>query len=753
MKFVTQNQTARSGVRAPFREARGVPNNRFFKAHHSPIGAFASFTLGFPGPGGGLDRELGQPPRKNVYIGAESVEEPGLFEALPFFELPELDESARFDVERTGALADRPGRRVAVPLERVARDFRLTTDSWSTEDFAFTIYSPVRPVPDPARASDEELMEALVPAVLAELTVDNRRGRRPRRAFFGYEGNDPYSPMRAWADEARGMTAVGQGRLTAIATDAPGALCGVRFNMETIITTPRPENRTFGLGPVAGIVVDVPPGEMHTIRFVVAFYRGGVVTTGLEASYFYTRWFKDVEAVAAYALERFDQLKRAWEEGGRLLDGAGHLSEDQRFMLTHAIRSYYGSTQLLDAGGEPFWVVNEGEYRMMNTLDLTVDQSFYELVMNPWTVRNVLEMYLKRFSYRDTVRFPGDDTDYPGGLGFNHDMGVAGDVKPPGTSSYELSGLHGCFSYMTHEQLVNWLLTAALYVEQTGDREWLRRGFDVFVEGFESMLSRDHPDPEKRTGLMGLDSARVMGGSETTTYDSLDPSLGQARNNIYLGGKIWAAYVALEKLFAEGGRPDLAEAAAEQARRSAATMVSYAEPDGTIPAIVGEGDVPGSRSKIIPAVEGLLFPYFSGRADAVRADGPYGEYVRALARHLDAVLVEGVCLFPDGGWKISSTSDNSWLSKIYMCQFVARQILGRPWDEAGARADAAHVAWLTHPTLSVWSWSDQILAGEIIASKYYPRGVTSILWLEENARTARLRRAAAASQAHGDGSG
>src|SRR5690606_25211884 len=188
VKFVTQNQTARSGVRAPFRESRGVPNNRFFNAHHSPIGAFASFTLGFPGPGGGLDLELGQPPRKNVDIGAESVEAPGLFEALPFFELPELDESARFDVERTG--------------------------------------------------------------------------------------------------------------------------------------------------------------------------------------------------------------------------------------------------------------------------------------------------------------------------------------------------------------------------------------------------------------LMGLDSARVMGGSETTTYDSLDPSLGQARNNIYLGGKIWAAYVALEKLFAEGGRPDLAEAAAEQARRSAATMVSYAEPDGTIPAIV-----------------------------------------------------------------------------------------------------------------------------------------------------------------------
>ena len=27
----------------------------------------------------------------------------------------------------------------------------------------------------------------------------------------------------------------------------------------------------------------------------------------------------------------------------------------------------------------------------------------------------------------------------------------------------------------------------------------------------------------------------------------------------------------------------------------------------------------------------------------------------------DAVLKPGLCLFEDGGWKLSSTSDNSWL--------------------------------------------------------------------------------------------
>ncbi|GAA3329848.1 hypothetical protein GCM10020331_079990 [Ectobacillus funiculus] len=104
---------------------------------------------------------------------------------------------------------------------------------------------------------------------------------------------------------------------------------------------------------------------------------------------------------------------------------------------------------------------------------------------------------------------------------------------------------------MTHEQLVNWVLCAVVYVEQTGDTEWLKANMNIVERCFESMLNRDHPQPEKRNGLMGLDSSRVMGGAEITTYDSLDVSLGQARNNIYLAGKIWASYVALEKLFAK----------------------------------------------------------------------------------------------------------------------------------------------------------------------------------------------------------
>jgi xylan 1,4-beta-xylosidase len=704
-----------------------MPDNLFFNAHHSPIGAFASFTLGYPGNGGGFDLELGRPPRQNIFIGLERDTEEGYFDALPFFEVAD-DESKRYDIENPDPDQNKP--KLIFPFAKscVSRQFHVSTDTWEAGDIRFTLYSPVQSVPDPAIASPEAVKLAVVPAVLAELTIDNTRGSRTRRAFFGYQGSDPYSSMRRLDDTYPGLSGIGQGLITAIASDNPAAESALHFSMENILTNPHKENWTFGLGPVGALIMEVPAGSKQTFRYALCFHRSGAVTAGMEASYYYNRFFRNIGEVAVYALEHFQELKEKAEQADRKFDGTA-LTDDQKFMLAHAIRSYYGSTQLLDANGEPFWVVNEGEYRMMNTFDLTVDQLFFEVKLNPWTVRNELDMFVKRYSYEDTVRFPGEAAEYPGGISFTHDMGVANTLSRPHYSAYELYGLDGCFSHMTHEQLVNWVLCASVYVEQTGDTKWLEDNLMVFIRCLDSMLNRDHPDPAKRNGIMGLDSSRTMGGAEITTYDSLDVSLGQARNNIYLAGKCWAAYVALEKLLAHHGRPDLAKTAGEQAVRCADSIVSFMKPEGYIPAVVGEGN----DSRIIPAIEGLVFPYYTGNREALQRDGRFGAYLKTLERHFCTVMKEGVCLFPDGGWKISSTSNNSWLSKIYLCQFIARQILGVPHGEAGAAADAAHVRWLTHERLSFWSWSDQIISGEITGSKYYPRGVTAILWLDETA--------------------
>lgn len=702
-----------------------MPKNQFFNAHHSPIGAFASFTLGFPGAGGGLDLELGKSPKQNIFIGLERLDGGG-YDTLPFHDTGASDESKRYDIENPDPNPDKLKILHPATNHNIERDFRLGTDTWTAGDLTYRIISQVRSVSDPETATDLELKEVLLPAVLVEIEIDNTQSKRTRIAFFGFEGTDPYSAMRRLDDTDYGLTGVGQGRNVAIAALKGSAESALHFTMEDILTVKPVENRTFGLGRVGAMLMEVPPGVRQSYRFAVCFHRSGYVTTGIDASYYYTRYYDNIEQAALYALNHFDSLKAEAERANGLLEDT-KLSEDQTFMMAHAIRSYYGCTQLLLHKEKPLWIVNEGEYRMMNTFDLTVDQLFFELRMNPWTVRNELDLFVERFSYVDTVRFPGDDKEYPGGISFTHDMGVANAVSRPQYSSYELYGIDGCFSHMTHEQLVNWILCAAAYMQSTGDQQWLNNNLTIVEHCLESMLNRDHPDQTKRNGIMGLDSSRTMGGAEITTYDSLDVSLGQARNNIYLAGKSWAAYLAMEKLFSDNGLGQLAAAAGEQADKCAITIIQNVTDEGYIPAVIGEGN----DSRIIPAIEGLIFPLYTGCEEALAPEGRFGPYIEALKRHLYSVLKEGICLFEDGGWKISSTSNNSWLSKIYLSQFIARHILGLPWDEQGLKADRAHVEWLTHPELSIWSWSDQIISGEISGSKYYPRGVTSILWLAE----------------------
>ena len=176
---------------------------------------------------------------------------------------------------------------------------------------------------------------------------------------------------------------------------------------------------------------------------------------------------------------------------------ASGLNADQQFLIAHATRSYYGNTELLEidtnAGPEPYWLVNEGEYCMMNTLDLSVDQMFWELDHNPWVVRNLLDNFLKRYSYQDQVKISKapqghagfdaaresnhahvNSTLAPGGISFTHDQGVNNQFSPFGTGGYELKDLAGCFSFMTQEQLCNWVLIAASYIAKTGDVPWRR---------------------------------------------------------------------------------------------------------------------------------------------------------------------------------------------------------------------------------------------------------------------------------------
>ena len=690
-----------------------------FNAHHAPVGAFASFTLGARGPKGGLGLELGKPADENIFVGVERRDGRG-YEALPFF-ASSADSARRYDVSADAPI--KQGRARPFPERSLRRDFRLGTDTWQAGDLTLSIYAAPKSVPDPASANRSALRRALVPAVFAELTIDNRRGKRPRRAFFGFEGSNPFYNTRRLDDVSLGrFTGVGQGPVTAIVSDSPGVYSGCGFTLDQCLEPDLEENLAFGLGGVGALMAVVPAGRRKTFRFAVCFYRDGTVTSGLPARYFYTLLFRSLEDAALYALKNFDEQKRLALEADRtpLL---ARLSPDRRFHVCQAVRSYMGSTEfLLTEDGEPLWGVNEGEYRMLNTFDLTVDHLFFELDRNPWVVRNQLDWFVRRYSYTDTVRLPGDSKEYPGGISFSHDMGIGNCISRPGHSSYERFGMTGCFSHMTHEQLVNWVCCASTYVLKTGDTRWLRGNTSVFRQCLRSLVNRDHPDPQQRDGVMSADASRCRGGSEITTYDSLDPSLGQARNNLYLAVKTWAAYLGLREVFSLLHQGKDSRQATDQARRCADTIQSALTRQGFIPAIIGEGNT----SRIIPAIEGLVFPLFWNKPALWGKTGEFASLHRALGTHLSTVLRPGICKFRDGGWKLSSTNDNSWLSKIYLCQHVAERVFGMASDR---KADTTHKAWLLDPENSYYAWSDQMVRGKARGSKYYPRGVTSWLWL------------------------
>jgi hypothetical protein len=184
-------------------------------------------------------------------------------------------------------------------------------------------------------------------------------------------------------------------------------------------------------------------------------------------------------------------------------------------------------------------------------------------------------------------------------------------------------------------------------------------------------------------------------------------------------------------------------------------LAGCAGPDGAMPAVL-ERDSRGYASRILPAIEGLIYPAYwlsclrsrlpsagDEKADELLAGALRHRLIDTLRRHTIALLHDPQKrnVFADGGIKLSSTSNNSWLSKIAIFQYVAREILHLHEDDSAIAAmfraaDAAHVCWQTHAASAYWACSDQFIKGVAKASRYYPRVITTALWLGETTRGA-----------------
>jgi hypothetical protein len=94
-------------------------------------------------------------------------------------------------------------------------------------------------------------------------------------------------------------------------------------------------------------------------------------------------------------------------------------------------------------------------------------------------------------------------------------------------------------------------------------------------------------------------------------------------------------------------------------------------------------------------------------------------------------------VFDDGGLKLSSASDESWLSKSALFQHVARVVLRLDDDEAlaalFAKADAAQVNWQTQAGAAS-TLCDRFSNGQPVGGQSSPRAITTALWMDKAGR-------------------
>lgn len=686
-----------------------------YHTQHAPFGAFASFTVGLVDSPGGFGQSLGVPARQNVYVGFRDAAH-ARWQLLPFLTPPKSAETAYTGEDTvphppSGFDSLRPG--------DYERRLGWASDTWRADQsrFGFSLLTPFDRVPDPARMKKVAARFHLAPLICGWIEYDNRAGATPVQLMFGV--GDPSRPLRPLADADPSLIGFAGGTDYGYATKpARGIELRQAFDLFA------PKFRDFhGLHVIAAetaLIFTVPAKQKKRFPLVLGFFAAGTITTGIPSSFAYTRVFRDLEDVLGHGLEHYARYETLAAHRDRELERS-RLNPDQRYLIAQSAHSYYASSQLMWGKQGPLWMVNEGEYRMVNTFDLTVDHVFFELAWHPWAVRNALDLFVRHYAYRDQL-----------GLSFTHDMGVMNHFTPPGRSSYECDHLTGCFSHMTMEQLLNWVLTALTYAAHTGDRGWLRANQKTVLACAESLHRRDDPDPRKRNGILKHDSNRCgPDGAEITTYDSLDVSLGQARNNLYLSVKALGAWVLLERAFDTLGRKKSADDARATADLLAASVTEKFEAEtGFFPAVFEKGN----RSRILPAVEGFIYPLYLGYHDATDRTGRFAPLFRQLSQHMAQALQPGVCLdAKSGGWKMSSTSTNTWFSKIAIAQHVVRQLFPEAMNDAARAADRVHADWQRTPGCGRDAMCDQIRSDSGIAcgSRYYPRGVTTYLWLSE----------------------
>ena len=694
-------------------------NTPFFMTHHSPVGAYASLTFGAIRKGVSIDLESPRvkEERYDLYAG---YSQEGVVMALPFREDISLTE-VQSNLSDEGSKENRKEKKNGWTFfaeQEITRTLTPCVDRFEAGRMTLEVYTPHTQLEDPEK--EELSARAVCPGMLFRLVIDNQNGESPAVGYLGL-GNRILRYIHSV--QADGLKGFGSKNSWMLLTDENSDAYLLRsFQLDHLLQ--KNINILHETGPGA-ICVKAEPGEKKELFAAFGFYTGDPATCGIETHYVYNQHFPNVRRVCRLVLDNAAAIMKE----SAMLDTviAGAVGDPVKLqLLGQGIRGYEASTQLTSAGGKYYYNVGEGAYCWRNTLDLAADHLPWELYVNPWVVRNIMDLYIERYSYYDQVSF-GEEPGklYEGGLSFTHDMGNYVTFSKAEQSDYETDRyVDGtCYFYMATEELLNGIYCICAYALYTDDKEWLEKRADILRELLRSMENRDHHDPARRDGILKATSARSgLSGKESTTYDALDHSLMDVPGNLYVTVKTGCALVMLQKCFEQLDDVQFGDRAAGMLKLNEKSLERFQTEEGYLRAnLYSDTD-----SRVLAAIEPLAIPYMLGLAGEDLA--PTKELLLA---HIRSCLQGGHCMDETtGGVRLSSRSDNTWVSKVILSFAVMEKVFGIDLEKEypTAMRELAHWCQVSAKDDTI---SDQVLVTErkVIGGCYYPRSASTAIWI------------------------
>lgn len=693
-----------------------------FMTHHSPVGSFSSFTFGAIGKGVSIDLETPRicEERFDLYAG---YSQDNRVYALPFQENidTEVQSKSVYDEGNKEQVSNNTSKCTYFSECDIKRTLTPCVDQYEAGRITLTVYTHHPKLEDPEKSALSPY--AVCPGMLFQLTLDNSTGNTPAEAFLGLGHSSIRYIHTVKADDMLGIGCRSNWAL--LADDSRDTFLVRTFKLDSFLKSQTEFVHETGPGVLC---VKAMPGEKKELFAAFGFYSFNPATSNPETTYCYREYFSNVRQVCRFIL---DNASRIMSEC-RTLDHvmAARIKNSQQLqIISQGIRGYEASTQLACTGGQYYYNVGEGAYCWRNTLDLAVDHLPWELYRNPWVVRNIMDMYIDQYSYYDKVSFSANPEQFfEGGLSFTHDMGNYITYSPFGHSDYESDGYKdaSCYFYMTTEELLNGTYCICAYGLFANDTEWLQKRSTILKELLYSLENRDDSNPEQRNGILkGTSSRGKQSGRESTTYDALDHSLMDAAGNLYIAVKTNCALIMLQRCFDVLGDIEFSQRAAKMLQLNQHSLRNFVTAEGYLRAnLYTETD-----SRILAAIEPLAIPYMLGLT------GKEIEPIKKLLlKHICCCMQEGYCIDETtGGVRLSSKSNNTWVSKVILCFAMLENVFDIDINEEypAIMRELTHWCQISAKNDSI---SDQIhtTKRKVIGGCYYPRSASSAIWLYYN---------------------